>query len=149
MDVYNVCMLNQFSHVQLFATPWTVDHQTPLSMIFSRQEYCNGLPCPLPKDLPDKGVKLVSPVAPALAGVFFTNCAISEAYKHIGFPGGPVVKNSPANGGNMGLVPKLGRVPGEGNENPFQESCLENPMVKGAWQATVHRLSKIWRLFND
>ena len=142
-------MLSQFSRVQLFATPWTVDHQTPLSMIFSRQEYCNGLPCPLPKDLPDKGVKLVPPVAPALAGEVFTTCAISEAYIHIGFPGSPMIKNSPANAGNMGWIPKLGRVPGEGNENPLQESCLENPIVKGAWEATVNGLSKIWRLFND
>ena len=123
-------MLSQFSRVQLFATPWTVDHQTLLSMIFSRQEYCNGLPCPLPKDLPDTGIKLVSPVAPALAGGFFTTSATSEAYIHIGFPGGPVVKNLPANAGNMGLIPKLGRVPEEGNENTLQESCLENPMVK-------------------
>ena len=46
-----------FSHVLLFATLWTVARQAPLSMGFSRQEYWNGLPCPLPRDLPNPGTK--------------------------------------------------------------------------------------------
>ena len=45
------------SHVQLFVTPWTIAHQAPLSMEFSRQEYWSGLPCPSPRDLPDSGTK--------------------------------------------------------------------------------------------
>ena len=44
----------------------------------------------------------------------------------------------------MGSVPGLGRSPGEGNSNLIQYSCLENPMDRGAWQATVHRVTKIW-----
>ena len=44
------------------ATPWTVAHQAPLSMEFSRQEYWSGLPCPSPGDLPDPGIKPGSPV---------------------------------------------------------------------------------------
>ena len=44
----------------------------------------------------------------------------------------------------MGSVPGLGRSPGEGHGNPLQYSCLENPMDRGAWQATVHRVTKIW-----
>ena len=55
--------------VQLFATPWTVTLQAPLSMGFSRQEYWSGLPFSSPGDLPDPGIKLKSP---ALAGRFFT-----------------------------------------------------------------------------
>ena len=55
--------------VQLFATPWTVARQAPLSMGFSRQGYWSGLPCPPPGDLSDPGIELASP---ALAGVFFT-----------------------------------------------------------------------------
>ena len=47
-----------FSQVQLFATPWTVAHQVPLSMVFFRQEYCSGLLCPPPGDLPDPGMNL-------------------------------------------------------------------------------------------
>ena len=54
------------SHVQFFATPWTVAYQAPQSMEFSRQEYRNGLPCPPPGDLPDPGIKPMSPVSPAL-----------------------------------------------------------------------------------
>ena len=58
-----------------------------------------------------------------------------------------VVKNLPtnANAGDVrdtGLIPGLGRSPGEGNGNPLQFSCLENPMDRGAWWATVHRVAK-------
>ena len=49
------------SHVQLFVTPWTVAHQAPLPMGFSRQEYWSGLPCPPPGDLPNPGIELRSP----------------------------------------------------------------------------------------
>ena len=58
------------------------------------------------------------------------------------FPGGSVVKNLPANAGNEGLIPGSGRSSGEGNGNPFQYSCLENPMDRGAWWATVHGVTK-------
>ena len=56
----------------------------------------------------------------------------------MGFPGSSVVKNLPANTGDMALVPGSGRSPGEGNSNPFQYSCLGNPMDKGAWWAEAH-----------
>ena len=46
--------------------------------------------------------------------------------------------------GDLGLIPGLGRYPGEGNGNPLQCSCLENPMDRGDWQATVHGVSKSW-----
>ncbi len=46
-----------------------------------------------------------------------------------------VVKNLPANAGDVGSIPGSGRSPGEGNGNPLQYSCLENPMDGGAWQA--------------
>ena len=49
-----------------------------------------------------------------------------------------VVKNPPANAGDAGSIPGLGRSPEEGNGNPLQYSCLENPMDRGAWQDTVH-----------
>ena len=58
---------------------------------------------------------------------------------------GLVVKNPPANEediGDAGLIPILGRSPGEGNGNLFQYSCLENPMDRGAWQAMVHSIAK-------
>ena len=61
--------------------------------------------------------------------------------------GGSVVKNPPANArdtGNMGLVPGSGRSSREGSGNPFQYSCLGNPVDRGAWWATVHGVSKSW-----
>ena len=60
----------------------------------------------------------------------------------MGFPDGSVVKNPPANGGDVGLIPESGRPPGGGNSNPLQYSCLENPMDRGAWPATVHGVTK-------
>ena len=59
-----------------------------------------------------------------------------------GFPGVSVVKNPPANAGNVGLIPGLRRSLGEGNGNPLQYSCLGSPMDRGAWQATVYGVSK-------
>ena len=60
------------SHVRLFATPWTIAHQAPLSTGLSRQEYCSGLPFPSPGDLPNPGIKPKSTASPALEGGFFT-----------------------------------------------------------------------------
>ena len=61
---------------------------------------------------------------------------------YMGFPGDSVVKNPLANTGDAGLIPGLGRSPGEGNGNPLQYSCLENPMDRGNWRATVYRVAK-------
>jgi len=58
------------------------------------------------------------------------------------FPGGSMVKNLPANAGDTGSIPGLGRYPGEGNGNPLQYSCLGNPIDRGAWQATIHGITK-------
>ena len=59
-----------------------------------------------------------------------------------------VVKNLPANAGDIrdaGSIPGLGRFPGKGNGNRLQYSCLEKPMDRGAWQATIHEVTKIWK----
>ena len=67
----------------------------------------------------------------------------------MGFPGGSDGKESACSVGDPSLTPGSGRSPGEGNGNPFQYSCLENPMTGGAWQATVHWVAKSWtRLSN-
>ena len=55
-----------------------------------------------------------------------------------------MVKNLPANAGDAGSIPGLGRSPGEGNGKPLQCSCLENFMDRGAWQAAVHGVAKSW-----
>ena len=62
-----------------------------------------------------------------------------------GFPDDSVVKNLPAVAEDSGLIPGLGRSPGEGNNNPLQFSCFGNPMDRGAWQATVHGVTKSQR----
>ena len=70
------------------------------------------------------------------------------AIKHIdiivwGFPHSSVSKESACNAGDPGSIPGSGRSPGEGNVNPLQYSCLENPMDKGAWQAIVHGVARV------
>ena len=60
----------------------------------------------------------------------------------MGFPGGSVVKNPPANAGDTSSIPGSGRSPGGGNGNPLQYSCLGNPMDRIAWQARVHGVTK-------
>ena len=82
-----MCVL---SHSQLFATPWTLAHQAPLSMGFSRQEYWSWLPFPLPGDLPDPATELASLASPALAGSFFSTKPQKDRYRfpiifHLGY----------------------------------------------------------------
>ena len=111
------------SYVRLFVTPQTVAHQAPLSMGLSRQEYCSGLPFPSPGDRLNPGTELVSLTSPALQP-FTVLLAL-------------VVKNSPANAGDVGSIPGLGRPPGEGNGNPLQYSCLKSPTDRGPWWVIV------------
>ena len=63
-------------------------------------------------------------------------------YLFWGFPGRSEVKASASNAGDPGSIPGSGRPPGEGNGNPLQYSCLENPMDRGDWQATVHAVTE-------
>ena len=60
----------------------------------------------------------------------------------MGFPGGSDGKESACNAGDVGLIPGLGRCPGEGNGNPLHCSCLENSVDRGVWQAIVHEVAK-------
>ena len=62
--------------------------------------------------------------------------------KNVSFPGALVVKNPPANAGDMSLVPGSGGSPGGGNGNPLQYTCLGNSMGRGAWQTTVRGVAK-------
>ena len=60
-----------------------------------------------------------------------------------GFPHSSVGKKSACSVGDLGSIPGSGSCPGEGNGNPLQYSCLENPMDRGAWQATVHGIARV------
>ena len=64
------------------------------------------------------------------------------SFRALGFPGDSVVKNLPANAGDLSSIPGSGKFAGEGNGNPFQYSCLGNPMDRGAWWAIVHGAAK-------
>ena len=70
---------------------------------------------------------------------FGNKCTLNST---VGLPGGSMVKNLPASLEDPGLIPRLGRSPGEGNGNPLHYSFLGNPMDREAWQATVHGMSK-------
>ena len=67
----------------------------------------------------------------------------------MGFPGGSDGKESVRNAGDLGLIPGLGRFPGEGNGYPLRYSCLENPMDRGAWWAAVYGVAKSWTWLSD
>ena len=117
--------VKSLSHVQPSATPWTAAYQAPLPMEFSRQEYWSGVPLPSPINM----------------AVFLKLIYSIPTSSQVAL----VIKNLPANVADirdMGLIPGLGKSPGEGNGNPLQYSCLENPMDRGAWRATVHSI--IW-----
>ena len=121
------CVLSCFSHVWLFAMLWTLAHQAPLSMGFSRQEYWNGLPCPLPGDLPDPGIQSTSLTSPTLIGGFFITSA------NWGFPGGTSGKNLPASAGDIrpaGWIPGWGRSPGVGHSNPLHILAWRTPWTE-------------------
>ena len=143
--------------------PWTVAGWAPLSMGFSRQEYWSGSPFPNPGDLPDAGIEPTSLIFPALAGEFFTTSTTREASSHL-LTLNPnkniyylmwasllaqLVKESACNVGDLGLIPGSGSSSGEGNGNPLQYSCLENPMDRGNSQATVHGVAKSRTLLSD
>ena len=67
----------------------------------------------------------------------------------MGFPGDASGKESAGNAGDPGLIPGWKRSPGEGNSYPLQYSCLENPMDRGAWWATVHGVTESWTQLSD
>ena len=65
-----------------------------------------------------------------------------RTHQEFGLPGSSVSKETACSAGDLGSIPGLGRSPGEGNDNPLQHSCLENPVDRGAWWATVPRVAK-------
>ena len=67
----------------------------------------------------------------------------------MGFPDGSDSKESACNEGDPGLIPGLGRFPGEGNGYPLQYSCLGNPMDRRAWWTTVHGVTKSWTQLSE
>ena len=73
-----------------------------------------------------------------IVGFFFPLLMCSKGFPHIS-----VGKESACNAGDLGSIPGSGQSPGEGNGNPLQYSCLENPMDRGTWRATVHGVTRV------
>ena len=118
------------SRVWLFATPWTAAYQAPPSMGFSRQEYWSGLPCPPPGDLPHPGMEHNCLLSSALVGGFFTTSTTGEAMApHSSTLAWKILwTEEPGRLQSMRLhFHFLPSCIGEGNGNPLQCSCLENP----------------------
>ena len=87
-------------------------------------------------------IALIVSVMGCFGGALYKKFAHSYSRYFIVFPGGSEGKASPCNAGDLGSLPGSGRSPGEGNGNPLQYSCLQNPMDGGAWWATVHGVAK-------
>ena len=81
-----------------------------------------------------------SSLHPSLSLLFRIHCVQAHRVLGQGLSG----KESTCQAGDSGSIPGSGRSPGEGNGSPLQYSCLRNPMDRGAWRATVHRISKSW-----
>ena len=155
------------SHIQFFIAPWTVVCQALLSMGFSRLEYWSGLSFPSSRELSDPRMEPASSASQAgslpielpgkpsnalgrLTVQVGLNCGLwchlqvdsvrteLNCRTLLGFPDGSGVKASACNVEDLGSIPGLGRSPVEGNGNPLQYSCLENPMDGGAWWTIVH-----------
>ena len=148
-----MCMLSYFSHVWLFATPWTVALQAPQSMGFSRKEYWSGLQCSPTGGLPHPEIEPASLSSPALAVGSVSLVPPGEAWwidvniclllsTHIGLPRWLSDKESVCQAGHTGSIAQMGRSPGEGHGNPLLYSCLGNSMDRGTWPATVYRVSE-------
>ena len=74
---------------------------------------------------------------------WFLNHHLHKHLERIGFPHGSVGKSSACNAGDLGSIPRSGRSPVEGTGNLLQYSCLENPMDRGAWQATINEITRV------
>ena len=107
-------VLSRFSWVRLCAILWTVAHQAPLPMGFSRQEYCSGLPFPSSRDLPDPGIEPV-----CLTSNLHWQTDSLPLVTPGGFPGGSAGKESTYSAGDPSSTPRLGRSPGEGKGYPL------------------------------
>ena len=92
-------------------------------------------------DLGENGSMLIYGLVSLLFAGNYHN-VVSQLYFNLGFPGGSIVKNLPVSARDVGSISGWERPPGEGNGNPLQNSCLGNAMDKGAWWATVHRVTK-------
>ena len=134
-------------------TPWTVARQAPLSMGFPRQENWSELPFPSSGDLPDPRIEPASPALP-IESPGKPSKRLSILYRVKLLPGKShgrrsLVGCSPGGREELDTTERLHfhfslSCIGEGNGNPLQCSCLENPRDRGAWWATVYGVAQSW-----
>ena len=117
-------------NIYIFLTDWWLPCNIGLISVTHQHELTIGVHMSLPS--------WISLPPPALSHP----SRLLQNKPHWGFPGGSDGEESACNAGDPGSIPGLGRSPGEGNGNPFQCFCLENPMDRGAWWATVHGVTK-------
>ena len=149
-------MKSQSEVVQPCPTPGTAAYQASLSMRFSRQEYWSGVPLPSPTRVaPPPFLTTMEPFCAYIVGEASLTLRMRTMWSFMSYLGraqGPpwasqvvlVVKNPPAIAGDIkdsGSIPGLGRFSREGQGNPLQYSCLENPLDKRTWWATVHSVA--------
>ena len=125
-------------------------------MEFSRQQYWSEFPFPAPGDLPNPRIKLTSPILASGSsnlrrGINWEIGVDVYTLLHVkgGFPGGSDGEEPACSAGDLGSIPGSGRSLGEGNGNPLQYSCLENPRDRGTWQTIVHGVAKSQRQLSD
>ena len=149
----SACLPRQLQpEFKLTSVCMTLAYQASLFLGFSRQEYCSTLPCPLPGDLPDLGIRLASLTSPALTGGFFPTSAIWEpqlSSSNPYFPSGSNSKESTCNAGDLGLISGSGKIPWRRKWQPTPVFLLGNPMDRGAWLVTVHGATKCQTGLND
>ena len=164
VDTYNeiFVVVQLLSHVQLFVTSWTAAHQVSLSRTISRTLLkLTSIESMMPSIhlILCHPLLLLPSVFPSIR-IFSSESALhirwpkywsfslsispSNEYSWLilDFPGGSDGKASAYNAGDPGSIPASGRSPGEGNGDPLQYSCLENPMDGGAWYPTIHGVEK-------
>ena len=147
-----------FSHLVVsssFAALWTVARQGPLFMEFPRQEYWSGLSCPPPGDLPNPGIEPQSLTSPALGGSLplvppgKPVLNIPFFYFQLGFSDGSDSRETVSNAGDLGWSLSQEDPLEKGMATLSHYSSLENPMDRGAWEATVHGVAKSWTQLSD
>ena len=127
---------------------WFSAHLTLFSASFSS---CSSSPKPLILGSPGLQPSDISSSndTPSLAELTHFHSFKEHLYHTMGFPGGSAGTESACNAEDPSSIPGSGRSPGEGNGNPLQYSCLENPMDGGAWRAIVHGVAKSWTQLSD
>ena len=165
-ESYGFAVVQSLSHVQCFVTPGTAAHWSPLPSTISQSllkfmsielvMLTNHLilspPSPFAFNLSQhQGLFPWVGFSHQLAKALELQLKLQSFQFKVetGFPGGSDGKESACNAGDLGSIPGLGRSPREGNGNPLQYTCLENPMGRGAWKATVQGVTKNRTRLND